>query len=79
MKARTPVVRPRFEPGDGFDASQGIALPEEIADLYGVVRATVMTWARLGLIPHIILPGGRYRLSFAYHRQHVAAELGDHG
>jgi hypothetical protein len=79
VKTRTPVIRPRFEPGEAFDASQGLALPEEIASLYGVVRQTVMTWARSGQCPHIILPGGQYRFSFAYHRAHRAAELGDHG
>lgn len=79
MKPRTAVDRRRFEPGDAFDITQGVALPEEIADLYGVVRQTVMTWGRAGLVPHIITPGNHYRFSFAYHRQHIAAELGDHG
>jgi excisionase family DNA binding protein len=76
---RTPVERKRFEPGEAFDASQGLATPEEIAALYRVKRGTVMGWGRSGSIPHIRTPGNHYRFSFAYHRSHLAAERGDHG
>ncbi len=76
-QTRTPVERARYEPGEGFDASQGLALPEEIAELYRVERSTVMQWARAGRIPHIITPGRHYRLSFAYPRQEIAAQVGD--
>ena len=79
MSGRKPVDRRRFEPGEAFDASQGLALPEEIATLYRVARSTVMTWGRSGLVPHIITPGNHYRFSFAYHRSHLAAEQGGRG
>lgn len=79
MKPRATVERYRYGPGDGFDASQGLALPEEIAALYRVERSTVMEWARAGRVPHIITPGRHYRLSFAFHRQHLAAEADTDG
>lgn len=74
MKARTPIERERYEPGEAFDVSQGVARPEEIAALYGVERSTVMTWGRSGRAPHIITPGGHYRFSLAFHRAHLAGE-----
>lgn len=66
----------RFEEGEDFDASEGLALPEEIAELYRVDPATVKGWARNGLVPNVRTPGGHWRLSVAYHRRHREA---DHG
>lgn len=63
----------RYETGEDFDASEGLLLVSEVADMYKVDHKTALRWARTGLIPHIRTAGNHYRLSVAYHRRHLAA------
>jgi excisionase family DNA binding protein len=66
----------RFQPGEDFDADEGVLTTAELADLYGVEHKTAARWGKLGRIPHVLTPGNHYRFSVAYHRRHLAAERG---
>jgi excisionase family DNA binding protein len=50
---------------DEFDISEGLLTPEEVAALYGVRRATAITWARNQRLPAMQTPGGSWRFSKA--------------
>lgn len=45
----------------GFDASAGLLLAAEVAELYRVDVRTVLAWARNGRIPAIRTPGHEWR------------------
>lgn len=56
----------------GFDASQGLLTPREVADLYRVDIHTAQRWARTGRLAAMRLPGRDWRFS----RRQVYTELG---
>lgn len=47
-----------------LNRDDALLLPHEVATMFGVHRATVGRWARLGMLIHVRTPGGqrRYRL-----------------
>lgn len=53
---------------EGWDPSEGLLLPTEVAALYRVSVQTVCSWARNGLIP-AIRPGGEWRFSRKWVRE----------
>jgi excisionase family DNA binding protein len=66
----------RFEPGEAFDASEGVLTSGELAKTYAVDVKTASRWATAGKVPHIRTPGGHWRFSRAFHRRHMEAEAG---
>jgi excisionase family DNA binding protein len=69
------VTNERFyEEGEGFDASEGVLTPGELAKLLRVDPKTVSRWAKAGKVPYIRTPGKHYRLSKAFHRKRMQAE-----
>jgi predicted site-specific integrase-resolvase len=70
------VTERRYEPGEAFDASEGLLTTPELATLYRVDAKTAGRWGRLGLVPHILTPGNQYRFSAAFHRRQMAAGNG---
>lgn len=53
---------------EGWDTSEGLLTPAEVAALYRVSLQTVSSWARTGLVP-AIRPGGEWRFSRKWVRE----------
>lgn len=53
---------------DGWDTSEGLLTPAEVAEKYGVSVQTVGSWARNGIMP-AIRPGGEWRFSARWVRE----------
>lgn len=64
----------------GWDTSEGLLTPAEVAELYRVNLDTVSSWARNGVIP-AIRPGGQWRFSAKWVRedQRMRLQVKDHG
>lgn len=63
----SPVYR--WDPGPGWDPSEGLLRPEEAAALYGVDVQTIVIWALTRKLPAIRTPGGQWRFSRRWVRE----------